>query len=73
LPVIAHQRFRMAVQGRTITLHASKGRTVQVFDALGHHVMSKAIPANGETSVTLQESGAYIVRVDGMSQRVVLK
>lgn len=73
LPVIAHQRFRMAVQGRTITLHASKGRTVQVFDALGHHVMAKAIPANGETSVTLQESGAYIVRVDGMSQRVVLK
>ena len=70
---MAQKRFRMVVQGKTITLHASNGRKVQVFDALGHHVMSKAVPANGETSVTLQESGAYIVRVDGMSQRVVLK
>lgn len=73
LPVVAQKRLHLNVNGKTITLHASKGRTVQVFDALGHHVMSKAIPANGETSVTLQESGAYIVRVDGMSQRVVLK
>jgi hypothetical protein len=63
----------MAVHGKTITLFASKGRVVNVFDALGHLVVSKNVSANGETNVTLQESGAYIVRVDGLSQRVVLK
>ncbi len=73
LPVVAQKRLHLNVNGKTITLYASMGRTVQVFDVLGHHVVSNTVDAKGETSVTLQESGAYIVRVDGMSQRVVLK
>ena len=56
----------------TLTITNAQEGTIRIFDALGHLVNTKQIfgPA---TSVTLQTSGGYIVRINGSSQMVNLK
>ena len=65
--------FNLAVNGMTIALSNTQGGNVRIFDALGHLVVSKPLSATGTTAITMQTPGSYIVRVNGMSQKVLLK
>ena len=65
--------FNLAVNGMTIALSNTQGGNVRIFDALGHLVVSKPLSATGMTAITMQTSGSYIIRVNGMSQKVLLK
>ena len=69
---IVKPTFNIAVNGMTLTITNAQEGTIRIFDALGHLVNTKQIfgPA---TSVTLQTSGGYIVRINGSSQMVNLK
>ena len=65
--------FNLAVNGMTSALANTQGGNVRIFDALGHLVVSKPLSATGMTAITMQTSGSYIIRVNGMSQKVLLK
>lgn len=60
--------FSLVVNGMTLTLSNTQGGTVQIFDALGHLVITRLLSVNGSTNVTLSTAGSYIVRVNGISQ-----
>jgi hypothetical protein len=64
--------FNLVVDGMTIMLMNSQGGVVSVYDVLGHRVVTKPL-LETSTSITLQTPGNYIVRVNGISQRVTLK
>lgn len=65
--------FNLAVNGMTVTLSNTQGGSVRIFDALGHLVSTKPLSATGTTAITMQTPGNYIVRVNGMSEVVILK
>lgn len=65
-------KFNIAVNGMTLTVTNVQEGTIRVFDALGHLVNTKQI-VGAVTSVTVQTSGSYIVRINGSSQMVNLK
>ena len=69
---VVQPTFNIAVNGMTLTIFNVQEGTVQVFDALGHLVNTKQI-VGPATSVTLQTSGSYIVRINGSSRMVNLK
>ncbi len=69
---VVQPTFNIAVNGMTLTIFNVQEGTVQVFDALGHLVNTKQI-VGSVTSVTLSTSGSYIVRINGISQMVILK
>ena len=62
--------FHLAVNGMTVMLSSTQGGNVRIFDALGHLVVAKSLSATGTTSVILQTSGNYIVRINECSQMV---
>lgn len=62
--------FHLAVNGMTVMLSSTQGGNVRIFDALGHLVVAKPLSATGTTSVILQTSGNYIVRINECSQMV---
>ena len=65
--------FNLSVNGMTLTLSNTQGGVVRIFDALGHMVVLKQLLSTGATAITLQTPGNYIVRVNGMSEVVILK
>ena len=69
---VAKPTFNIAVNGMTLTVTNAQEGTIRIFDALGHLVNTKQI-VGPATSVTLQTSGGYIVRINGSSQMVNLK
>lgn len=62
--------FHLAVNGMTVMLSNTQGGNVRIFDVLGHLVVAKPLSATGTTSVILQTSGNYIVRINECSQMV---
>lgn len=68
--VSSQKTFNLAVNGMTVTLSNTQGGNVRIFDALGHLVATKPLSATGTTSVILQTSGNYIVRINECSQMV---
>ena len=67
------KQFNVIVNGMTVMLTNAQGRTVRIFDMLGHLVVQKPLSAKGSTAVTLQMPGSYIVRVNGNSRLVSLR
>jgi hypothetical protein len=57
----------------TLTLSNVQGGIVRIFDALGHMVAIKQLPATGMTAITMQTPGNYIIRVNGMCEAINLK
>ncbi len=70
---LPQKTFNLSVNGMTITLSNTQGGNVRIFDALGHLIVAKPLSANGMTTITLQSSGNYIVRVNGNSKMVNVK
>ena len=71
--VTAQPRFNLQVQNRTIWVqNARMGESFAVFDVQGH-VLRRGVVNSTELFLTLQNAGAYIVRVGTETMRVRVK
>ena len=71
--VTAQPRFNLQVQNRTIWVqNVRMGESFAVFDVQGH-LLRRGVVNSTEQSITLQNAGAYIVRVGTETMRVRVK
>lgn len=71
---IAANRILLQDRNLTVNLENSSTKTVSLFDLRGHQVLNQ--PTTGKSiTINLQalQSGVYMVKVDGATQKIVLK